>query len=112
MVSLLRKFFGSRNDRLLRQYQRIVNQINALESEMQALDGASLRAKTDELRQRLEAGETLDDLLPEAFAVTREASVRVFGMRHLDVQLLGAIVLHQGKLTRMRSDEGQTMMTT
>src|SRR5690625_1121696 len=112
MVSLLRKFFGSRNDRLLRQYQRIVNQINALESEMQALDDASLRAKTDEFRQRLEAGETLDDLLPEAFAVTREASVRVFGMRHFDVQLLGAIALHQGKIAEMRTGEGKTLMAT
>src|SRR5690625_5058945 len=112
MVSLLRKFFGSRNDRLLRQYQRIVNQINALESEMQALDDASLRAKTDEFRQRLEAGETLDDLLPEAFAVTREASVRVFGMRHFDVQLLGAMALHQGKIAEMRTGEGKTLMAT
>src|SRR5690625_1134919 len=112
MVSLLRKFFGSRNDRLLRQYQRIVNQINALESEMQALDDASLRAKTDEFRQRLEAGETLDDLLPEAFAVTREASVRVFGMRHFDVQLLGAIALHQGKIAEMRTGEGKTLVAT
>src|SRR5690625_7270993 len=93
MVSLLRKFFGSRNDRLLRQYQRIVNQIPALESEMQALDDASLRAKTDEFRQRLEAGETLDDLLPDDFAVMREGSVRVFGMRHFYVRLLCAMDL-------------------
>src|SRR5690625_6004528 len=108
MVSLLRKFFGSRNDRLLRQYQRIVNQINALESEMQALDDAGLRAKTDEFRRRLEADEALDDLLPEAFAVAREASVRVFNMRHFDVQLLGGIALHQGKIAEMRTGEGKT----
>src|SRR5690625_156037 len=79
---------------------------------MQALDDASVRAKTDEFRQRLEAGETLDDLLPEAFAVTREASVRVFGMRHFDVQLLGAIALHQGKIAEMRTGEGKTLMAT
>lgn len=112
MVSLLRKFFGSRNDRLLRQYQRIVNQINALESEMQALDDAGLRAKTDEFRRRLEADEALDDLLPEAFAVAREASVRVFNMRHFDVQLLGGIALHQGKIAEMRTGEGKTLMAT
>src|SRR5690625_854484 len=112
MVSLLRKFFGSRNDRLLRQYQRIVNQINALESEMQALDDAGLRAKTDEFRRRLEADEALDDLLPEAFAVAREASVRVFNMRRFDVQLLGGIALHQGNIAAMRTGEGKTLMAT
>src|SRR5690625_3439631 len=112
MVSLLRKFFGSRNDRLLRQYQRIVNQINALESEMQALDDAGLRAKTDEFRRRLEADEALDDLLPEAFAVAREASVRVINMRQFDVQLLGGIALHQGKIDEMRTGEGKTLMAT
>src|SRR5690625_7364575 len=108
MVSLLRKFFGSRNDRLLRQYQRIVNQINALESEMQALDDASLRAKTDEFRQRLEAGAALDDLLPEAFAVTRDASVRGCGTRQGGVRLLGAIAVEQRKIAGMRTGEGKT----
>src|SRR5690625_2490218 len=84
MVSFLRKLFGTRNDRILRQYQRIVNQINALEPEMQALDDQSLQAKTDEFRERLQSGATLDELMPEAFAVVREAGVRVFEMRHLD----------------------------
>src|SRR5690625_493116 len=112
MVSLLRKFFGSRNDRLLRQYQRIVNQINALEPDMQALDDEALRAKTDEFKQRLNDGAKLDDLLPEAFAVVREAGVRVFQMRHFDVQLLGAIALHQGKIAEMRRGEGTTLMAT
>ena len=112
MVSLLRKFFGSRNDRLLRQYQRIVNQINALEPDMQALDDEALRAKTDEFKQRLNDGAKLDDLLPEAFAVVREAGVRVFQMRHFDVQLLGAIALHQGKIAEMRTGEGKTLMAT
>src|SRR5690625_1765180 len=112
MVSLLRRFFGSRNDRLLRQYQRLVDQINALEPQMQALDDKSLRAKTDEFREKLASGSTEEDLLPEAFAVAREASIRVFDMRHFDVQLLGAIALHQGKIAEMRTGEGKTLMAT
>ncbi|HTJ96991.1 MAG TPA: hypothetical protein VL381_05940, partial [Rhodocyclaceae bacterium] len=90
MISgLLKKIFGSRNDRLIKQYSLTVTRINALEPAMQALSDEALRAKTDEFRNRLGQGETLDDLLPEAFAVVREASVRVFGMRHFDVQLIG-----------------------
>jgi len=112
MVSLLRKLFGSRNDRLLRQYQRIVNQINAFEPQLEALDDDALRAKTDEFKQRLQDGATLDDILPEAFAVTREAGKRVFNMRHFDVQLMGGIALHQGKIAEMRTGEGKTLMAT
>src|SRR5690625_2277395 len=112
MVSLLRKLFGSRNDRLLRQYQRIVNQSNAFEPQLEALDDDALRAKTDEFKQRLQDGATLDDSLPEAFAVTREAGKRVFNMRHFDVQLMGGIALHQGKIAEMRTGEGKTLMAT
>ena len=112
MVSLLRKLFGSRNDRLLKQYRKQVAQINALESEYEALDDQSLQAKTDEFRQRLADGKSLNSLLPEAFAVVREASKRVYNMRHFDVQMLGAIALHNGKIAEMRTGEGKTLMAT
>ncbi|HLS51000.1 MAG TPA: preprotein translocase subunit SecA, partial [Burkholderiaceae bacterium] len=112
MLSFFRKLFGSRNDRLLKQYAKYVAQINALEPGMQALDDEALAAKTAEFRQRVEAGESLDKLLPEAFAVVREASVRVFGMRHFDVQLLGGIALHYGKIAEMRTGEGKTLTAT
>ncbi|MCL6620187.1 MAG: hypothetical protein K6T33_10425, partial [Thermomonas hydrothermalis] len=87
--SLLTRIFGSRNERLLKQYGAVVKKINALEPQMQALSDEALKAKTAEFKQRLANGESLDRLLPEAFAVCREASVRVFGMRHFDVQLIG-----------------------
>ncbi|WP_281660756.1 preprotein translocase subunit SecA, partial [Microvirgula aerodenitrificans] len=110
--SLLKKVFGSRNDRLLKQYRGTVTRINAMEPEMQALDDAALAAKTDEFRERFQKGATLDSLLPEAFAVCREASRRVMGMRHFDVQLIGGMVLHNGKIAEMRTGEGKTLVAT
>ena len=112
MVSLLKKLIGSRNDRLLKQYRKLVTQINALESKTAALSDAELAAKTDEFRSRHAQGTSLDDLLPEAFAVVREAGKRVFGMRHFDVQMLGDIALHNGKIAEMRTGEGKTLMAT
>ena len=112
MLSLLKKLIGTRNDRLLKQYRRQVAQINALEPTMQALSDDDLRSSTQKFKDRLASGETLDDLLPEAFAVVREAGKRVFGMRHFDVQLIGGMVLHQGKIAEMRTGEGKTLMAT
>ncbi|MDJ0929176.1 MAG: preprotein translocase subunit SecA [Gammaproteobacteria bacterium] len=112
MANLLTSIFGSRNQRLLRQYGKLVAKSNALEEELQALDDAGLRAKTDEFRQRLADGAALDSLLPEAFAVVREASVRTLGLRHFDVQLIGGIALHQGKISEMRTGEGKTLVAT
>ena len=104
--------FGSRNDRVLRQLSRQVARINALEPELQKLDDAQLRGKTDEFKARIAQGESLDKLLPEAFAVVREASRRVLGMRHYDVQLIGGMVLHMGKIAEMRTGEGKTLVAT
>ena len=98
LPKLLTSIFGSRNDRLLKQYRRVVETVNALEPQFEKLDDGALRAKSDELRQRLAQGATLDELLPEAFAVAREASKRTLKMRHFDVQLVGGIALHQGKI--------------
>lgn len=112
MVSILKKIFGTRNDRILKQYRKLVTKINALEPSMQALSDQQLAEKTAEFRQRVESGATLDDLLPEAFAVVREAGKRVFGMRHFDVQMLGGIALHNGKIAEMRTGEGKTLMAT
>lgn len=112
MVSLLKKLLGSRNDRILKQFRKQVARINALEPAMQALTDEQLRGKTDEFRQRIAQGASLDDVLPEAFAVVREGSKRVFGMRHFDVQLLGASALHSGKIAEMRTGEGKTLMAT
>ncbi len=109
---LLKKIFGSRNERLIKQMRKVVDKINELEPTMQALSDEQLQAKTDEFKQRLEKGETLDDLLVEAFAAVREASQRVLGMRHYDVQLIGGMVLHQGKIAEMRTGEGKTLMST
>jgi preprotein translocase subunit SecA len=110
--SLLRKVFGSRNERILKRLSKSVNKINALEPELQKLSDDQLKAKTDEFRQRYQDGETLDQLLPEAFAVAREASQRVLGMRHFDVQLIGGMVLHEGKIAEMRTGEGKTLVAT
>ena len=110
--NLLTQIFGSRNDRLLKQYRKTLERINALESGLSALSEAELRAKTDEFKQRFQAGESLDDLLPEAFAVVREGSKRVMKMRHFDVQLMGGIALHQGKIAEMRTGEGKTLTAT
>jgi len=110
--SLLTSVFGSRNERLLKQLGGVVRKINALEPQMQALSDEALQAKTDEFKGRVAGGESLDKLLPEAFAVCREASVRVFGMRHFDVQLIGGMVLHMGKIAEMRTGEGKTLTAT
>jgi preprotein translocase subunit SecA len=113
MISgLLKKIFGSRNDRLVRQYMSTVRKINALEAEVSALSDEALRGKTAEFKQRVASGETLDALLPEAFAVVREAGKRVHGMRHFDVQLVGGMVLHNGKIAEMRTGEGKTLVAT
>ena len=113
MISgLLKKVFGSRNDRLIKQYSQTVKRINAFEPQIQALSDEQLRAKTDEFRQRHVNGESLDDLLPEAFAVVREAGKRELGMRHFDVQLIGGMVLHYGKIAEMRTGEGKTLVGT
>jgi len=112
MASFLTKIFGSRNDRLIKQYRRKVAAINKLEPKMKALSDEQLKAKTAEFRQRLADGASLDSLLPEAFAVVREASFRVLGMRHFDVQLIGGMVLNDGKIAEMRTGEGKTLTAT
>ena len=112
LPKLLTSIFGSRNERLLKQYRRIVEQINALEGELEALDDSALKARTGLLRERLGNGETLDALLPQAYATVREASKRTLKMRHFDVQLLGGIALHNGKIAEMRTGEGKTLAAT
>ena len=112
LKNLAKKILGSRNDRLLKQYRKEVSKINALEPQVQALSDAQLQAKTAEFKQRLTAGESLDNLLVEAFAVCREASQRTLGMRHFDVQLIGGMVLHYGKIAEMRTGEGKTLVAT
>ena len=109
---ILTQIFGSRNDRLLKGYRKTVQQINALEPRFEALDDAALRAKTDEFKARIAKGETLDALLPEAFATVREAGKRTLKMRHFDVQLIGGMALHEGKIAEMRTGEGKTLMAT
>ena len=111
-INFLTKLFGSRNDRLIKQYRKTVVTINALEAEYEALSDEQLRAKTDEFRTRVEKGETLDEILPEAFAVVREGSKRAMKMRHFDVQMLGGISLHNGKISEMRTGEGKTLTAT
>ena len=110
--NFFKAIFGSRNDRLIRRLKKIVSQINALESELAALPDAALRARLDALRARLAQGATLDELLPETFALVREASKRTLGLRHFDVQMVGGIVLHQGKIAEMRTGEGKTLVAT
>ena len=111
-LTLLTKLFGSRNDRLLKQYRKTVARINALEPQFEKLSDEQISAKTQEFRERLGKGETLDQLLPEAFAVVREASKRVMKMRHFDVQLIGGMALHEGKIAEMRTGEGKTLTAT
>jgi preprotein translocase subunit SecA len=111
-MSLLTQIFGSRNQRLIKQYQKTVRDINALEPAMEKLSDAELQAKTPEFKERIAKGEKLDDILPEAFAVCREASKRVLKMRHFDVQLIGGMVLHDGKIAEMGTGEGKTLMAT
>jgi len=111
-TALLQKTFGTRNQRLIKQMGKVVERINRLEPTLQALSDSELRAKTAEFKARLQAGESVDTLLPETFALVREASVRTLGLRHFDVQLLGGIVLHSGKISEMRMGEGKTLVAT
>jgi preprotein translocase subunit SecA len=110
-MKLLSKIFGD-NEREVRRYLPLVDQVNALEPDFEALSDEELRAKTDEFRARLGGGETLDDLLPEAFAAVREAAKRRVGQRHYDVQVIGGVVLHQGKIAELKTGEGKTLTAT
>ena len=112
IMGILEKLFGNYSEKEIKRIRPIVAKINDLEPSIQALSDEQLRAKTDEFKDRLEKGETLDDLLPEAFAVVREAGKRVLGMRHFDVQLIGGIVLHQGRIAEMKTGEGKTLVST
>jgi preprotein translocase subunit SecA len=112
VIGLLKTLVGSRNDRLLKQYRKVVAKVNAYEASMQSLDDAALQAKTSEFKARLAAGESLDDIAPEAFAVVREASTRVMKMRHFDAQMMGGLALHNGKIAEMGTGEGKTLTAT
>jgi preprotein translocase subunit SecA len=112
VTGLFKKIFGSRNERLIKKYRHTVRAVNALEPQIEKLSDAELRAKTDEFKARHQHGETLDQLLPEAFAVVRETGRRVLNMRHFDVQLVGGIALHNGKIAEMRTGEGKTLVAT
>jgi preprotein translocase subunit SecA len=112
IANLLKKIFGSRNERLLKQFRKTVQVINALEADTKKLSDEELKAKTEQFKERVKNGTSLDEILPEAFAVVREASQRVLGMRHFDAQLIGGMVLHQGKIAEMRTGEGKTLMAT
>ena len=112
VIGLLKTLVGSRNDRLLKQYRKVVAKVGAFEPSLQSLDDAALAAKTEEFKSRLAAGESLDDIAAEAFAVVREASVRVMKMRHFDAQILGGLALHQGKIAEMGTGEGKTLTAT
>src|SRR5215510_1887330 len=110
--TILAKIFGTQNERELKRLRPLIGQVNAFEPTIQALSDDKLRAKTVEFRQRLADGETLDDLLPEAFAVVRETGRRVLNMRHFDVQIIGGAVLHRGKIAEMKTGEGKTLVAT
>ena len=112
MLGLVKKIFGSANDRLIKKLEPTVEQINRLEPELAQLSDAALRARTGEFKERLEKGETLDDLLPDAFATVREAAKRTLGQRHYDVQMVGGIVLHRGSISEMKTGEGKTLVST
>ena len=112
MLGFAKKLFGSSNERKVKSLHGRVAKINALEPQMAALSDEALKAKTQEFKDRLEKGETLDDILNEAFAVVREGSKRALGMRHFDVQLIGGMVLHHGKIAEMRTGEGKTLTAT
>ncbi|WP_028608229.1 preprotein translocase subunit SecA [Paenibacillus harenae] len=112
MLGLVKKIFGDPNEREVKRLQRTVDEINALESKFTGLSDEALRAKTEEFRARIEKGETIDQLLPEAFATVREASKRTLGMRHFDVQLMGGMALHEGKISEMKTGEGKTLVAT
>src|SRR5512135_3389057 len=107
---LLKKIFGSQNERNIKRIAPLVDEINQWEPKIRCLSDADLQAKTPEFKQRLENGELLDELLPEAFAVVREASVRTLGMRPFDAQMIGGIVLHQGRIAEMKTGEGKTLV--
>jgi len=109
---MAKKIFGTRNERELKRITPIVERVNSFEASLQTLDDQALKGKTGEFRQRLDAGETIDELLPEAFAVVREASKRLLGMRHFDVQIVGGVILHQGKIAEMKTGEGKTLVAT
>jgi preprotein translocase subunit SecA len=110
--TLMRKMFGSRNERTLRRMEKTVMAINAFEPQMQALSNEELAAKTGQFKARFAEGETLNEMLAEAFAVVREVSVRTLGLRHFDVQLIGGMVLHEGNIAEMRTGEGKTLVAT
>ncbi|PYS35720.1 MAG: preprotein translocase subunit SecA, partial [Acidobacteria bacterium] len=110
--TLLKKFIGSTTDRELKKIQPLVQKINDLEPQVSSLTDEQLRSKTAEFKQRFENGESLQDLLPETFAVVREAGKRVLNMRHFDVQLIGGVVLHQGRIAEMKTGEGKTLVAT
>ena len=110
--ALFTKLFGSRNDRVVKKMGRVVDQVNTFEDAIKALSDEELKAKTAEFQQRFADGETLDAMLPEAFATVREASVRALGLRHYDVQLIGGVVLHRGMISEMKTGEGKTLMAT
>ena len=112
LLNVAKKLFGSGNDRELKRLRPIIEQVNSFEPQMQKLTQEQLAQKTIEFRERIDRGATLDDLLPEAFAATREMSKRVLNMRHFDVQLIGGIVLHRGKVAEMRTGEGKTLVAT
>ena len=112
LTKLIKKIFGSRNDRILKRLQKTVVKINALEEEYISLNDTAFPVKTAGFRERLKQGQTLDDLLPEAFALVREAARRTLGMRHFDVQLIGGMVLHGGNIAEMRTGEGKTLVAT
>jgi len=111
-ANIFKKVFGSKNDREIRKMRKTVSQINELEAGLSELSDADLKAETLRLRQQLEAGKSLDQLLPEAFAVVRETASRVMGMRHFDVQMIGGLTLHQGRIAEMRTGEGKTLVAT
>ncbi|MGJ8524862.1 Protein translocase subunit SecA [Halomonadaceae bacterium LMG 33818] len=112
LTSIVRKVLGSKNERELKRMRKVVDKINGLEESFAALDDAALKAKTDEFHQRIEKGESLDSILPEAFATVREASKRVLGLRHFDVQLIGGMALHEGRIAEMKTGEGKTLVGT
>ncbi|MAC10803.1 MAG: preprotein translocase subunit SecA, partial [Sphingorhabdus sp.] len=110
--AIAKSIFGSSNERYVKSIYKIVDKINGFEPEIMNLSDEDLKAQTARFKERLEAGETLDDILPEAFATVREASKRVFGMRHFDVQMVGGVVLHRGEIAEMRTGEGKTLVAT
>ena len=110
--SIIEKFIGTYSDRELKRIKPILEQVLALDEKMQGLSDGELKAMTPKFKERLKSGETLDDILPEAFAVVREASWRVLGMKHFPVQIIGGIVLHQGRIAEMKTGEGKTLVAT